>query len=98
MFTNYKKLAKEIISQLRSEPEILSQVVKSLSDEIKEQDIKKEIKDAFVAECVESLRKLHKVKMLEQLGKRNFALDVQIEMRRKIQKEIECSVQKILED
>jgi hypothetical protein len=98
MFTNYEKLSKELIKLLRQDPEVLSQLVKAVVSEIELAEDKKEIKDKFVQECMADLRKVHKFKLIEQLSKRNFALDVQLEMRKKIQRELEEGVRKILED
>ena len=98
MFTNYEKLSKELIKLLRQDPEVLNQLVKAVVSELDTKEIKREIKDKFVSECLDDLRKVHKLKLIEQLSKRNFALDVQLEMRKKVQKEIEDSVRKILED
>jgi len=98
MFTNYEKLAKEFMKGLRRDPELFTQLVKALSEDAEFIELKKEARDQFVAECVDDLRKVHKLKLIEQLSKRNFALDVQLEMRKKVQQEIETSVRKILED
>ena len=87
MFTNYEKLAKEILKQVREEPD-------SLSGVIDVNKIKKDLQSQFLEVLLDELLKLEKAKILREANK----LDFIGEMRLAVKKSVETSVQKSIND
>jgi hypothetical protein len=90
MFVNYSKLAKELIKEMRDEPELLRAVIDV-------EDAKKEVVALFVEHCLDDLIKLKRLEVLEEANKKDFIGEMRMAVKSRIEKEIKSSVDKILD-
>lgn len=90
MFINYKKLAKELAEELKSNPELL----KCVFDVDKAQN---EIMERFIDICLDDLIKLKRIELLEEANQKDFVGEMRVAVKARIEKEIKNSINKILE-
>jgi hypothetical protein len=90
MFTNYEKLAKEMIKQLVKEPEALRSLVNL-------EEIKKDLHKLFLQECLDDLIKLEKAKILAEASELDFVGHMRLSVKQSIEKSVQKSINDILE-
>lgn len=90
MFINYSKLAKELLNEIKEQPELLREVIDI-------EEAKKEVIALFVEQCLDDLIKLKRLEVLEEANKKDFIGEMRIAVKARIEKEIKSSVNKILE-
>lgn len=90
MFVNYSKLAKELIKEMKEDPELLRTVIDI-------EDAEKEIRAKFVEICLEDLIKLKRLEVLERANELDYVEEMRAEVGKRINKEVKSTVKKILE-
>jgi hypothetical protein len=90
MFVNYSKLAKELVKEMKDQPELLRAVIDI-------EDAKKEILSQFIEQCLDDLIKLKRIELLEEASELDFIGEMRMAVKSRIKKEIKESVDKILE-